>query len=154
MSMVNKLTPQILNMYINSARCIVKPVDGVSGVWIVSHFMAEQFSRGQIDVVLLLRPLASISESEANEFYDIENEIPYSHSEHATNEDIFGLKLENVLDWFSFHHINHQCNGHALYFTPSELTYLTSKGFDLFGLIQSGIAKNIAEFSDQEIPQL
>lgn len=75
------------------------------------------------DVVFLLRSLDSITEEEARYLYKgagCENE-----------------KIKDLREWI----INKSAE--QILFTPTAWIYLLSKGFDLFGLIEAGLAKEI-----------
>lgn len=71
----------------------------------------QEFLRDFSAVKLSLRPLSSIQPEEIKE-------------------------LEIELDWRSLTYTNVK----TTMFTPDEFTYLCSKGFDLFGLIENGLA--------------
>ena len=75
------------------------------------------------DVGILLRSLDSITEEEVRYLYkgaECENE-----------------KIKDLREWI----INKSAE--QILFTPTAWIYLLSKGFDLFGLIEAGLAKEI-----------
>lgn len=107
--MVTELTPSILNLYINNAWCVI---DGEE--WIISHRIAEQFARKQIDIKPILRVLSSITQEEAAEF----------------QECVFSIS-KNGVPQNDLQHLSAQSMGWL---------YLTSKGIDIFGLVPAGLA--------------
>lgn len=83
------------------------------------------------DVVFLLRRLDNITEYEALELHTI----------------VYGFEFSGVTackDWFALYGDDLQCTQiEQAIGTPAAWLYLLSKGFDLFGLIDSGLAKEI-----------
>lgn len=76
------------------------------------------------DVVFLLRRLESITEEESLGLY------------RGCRSD--NQRIKDHHEWLIA-----QINSELIMFTPSAWLYLLSKGFDLFGLIDAGLAKEI-----------
>lgn len=131
-----QLTTQILNLYINHAWCIV---DGQSeysgGDWRISHRIAEQFARGQIKVMPVLRPLNTITQQEAKEYYHLEADTPFEESIHYFANAFAYCGYATEQEWALAGFLP------PLFTHPSQTLYLCSKAFDIFGLIEAGFAK-------------
>lgn len=74
-----------------------------------------------------LRKFESITQEEAFELYALEHE----------GDVLYEIIGDTAIEWAitSF--------GGTSYMTPDQLLFLTSKGFDLFNLIEQGLAKEV-----------
>jgi len=139
---IETLTQQIAAMYLGQ-KCDIKwlytdTLDGafkVGDVWFDSKIHGAhivRLEREEVQITLHLRRLDSLTEAEARELYEVYYGIEY-----------VGTKW-TALEWFSLHiepasatvlkdHIG----------SPAAWLHLLSLGFDLFGLIDAGLAKEI-----------
>lgn len=141
---MKELTPQILAMYLGVAASV--KFNGVflrmddnscfsDGRWFISGEIIHLFGCGHCEVKPILRRLSSMSEEEAREFKKL---VPYI--------DHIGFASGRWQYWEHEEEGNHETrrvckvtsdiNGLPLIVMP----YLLSKSFDLFGLIDSGLA--------------
>lgn len=98
------------------------------------------------DVIFHLRRLESITEEEARELYKISRgeEWDYEYNSYAANRDRGMGKIWSCLEnWWMGNYEMFAENGNWLIGDPNAWLYLISKGFDLFGLIDKGLAKEI-----------
>ncbi len=89
--------------------------------------------------ILHLRPLSSLTEAEARELY----EIKYCEAWGVDFERL-GMEVESCLERFWKEDIElYAPEGKLLIGSPAVWLHLLSLGFDLFGLIDAGLAKEI-----------
>jgi len=142
--MKNELTPQIAALYIGQ-KCTVTSKnssflsdyygDGES-VTITPNFLQE-IVNGRCEVILHLRPLDSLTEAEARELYKIKYGETWEKSFHDIN-----IKVSPCLENFWKSDIElYNDEGKLLIGSPAIWLKLLSWGFDLFGLIDQGLAK-------------
>lgn len=150
MNKIEKITPQIAALYLG-AKCDVE--------WLATQVFSlieagEIWSDSQVDSVNLyrlgdglikltphLRRLDSITEQEAREIYQISNGEPWKLREEWMDEDDEDRSAlrnywNNTDEWYTDEK-NMEIG------RPQVWLYLLSKGFDLFGLIEQGLAKEI-----------
>lgn len=154
------LTPQLLAMYLGQ-RCRYKYVDWVS--WYEGEIVPSKLNDIQdlsFEIKPLLRPLSDITEDEINDLYIFlefdkeisEREYPDIHKtggKRCEREDDC-IIIDNDNDWGMEVRINKHgqvlktCKDNREDYSGEEqpviFKYLLSKGFDLFGLIESGLA--------------
>lgn len=93
------------------------------------------------EIQLLLRPLSDMTEEEAIEFVKL-NEFDY-YGEHPnkriykTYKNEFG---ETIVSWGEGYN-SKEVPTAIKRFRPNEFNYLLKQGFDLFGLLDAGLAK-------------
>lgn len=128
-----ELTSQILNLYVGEKCTLI----GVSREWEehINHLHINFHGEG-FGVIPHLRRISSITEEEAREFLALSGDIPF---ERLSISDFY----KNEQEWFLGLVAIKQRGAPA--YTPAEFLYLTSKGFDLFGLIEAGLAKEVSE---------
>jgi hypothetical protein len=133
-----ELTEQILRLYMGRECTYDSKFD--AGIGIVTDGIICWREEGTFEVTPHLRPLSSITEDEANEFWAVSNDRPY----HGYASGLFeGPFHKNTVEWFySFY--TKWGPGETSY-TAAEFLYLISKGFDLFGLIDAGLAKEVTQ---------
>lgn len=136
--MSNKIPANILALY-TGQRCIITckqgsaPIGPGSAVIVdtVSPSTAYFMESGNHEVTIYLRRISSITEGEAADLHEIR----------------FGTR--EVKHWHSAIHWWHDFSCDELYVrqtmigNPYVWAYLLEKGFDLFGLIDKGLAKEI-----------
>ena len=139
---IEKITPQIAALYLG-AKCDLE--------WLYTDTVDNLFVSGDIwkdidirpaSVQLLideqaritphLRRLDSITEAEAREVFAIAN--GYEADKNSFTSCLSWLARENALDY---------SNKEIEIGNPSVWLYLLGKGFDLFGLIEQGLAKDV-----------
>ena len=141
---IKKITPQIAALYLGQ-KCVSTFITNI-GVWKVGDIFNGKVTgetiaalyNDEILVELHLRRLDSITEDEARDIYKIRGGISW--------EVAYGA-LGNGYDCLN----NFWLDDTECYKEESELSigkpaawlYLLSKGFDLFNLIDSGLAKEI-----------
>lgn len=141
--MIDKITPQIAALYLGQ-KCEPTGKDSIflaayygdgSLVPIIPNFVQE-IANDRCEVILHLRRLESITEDEARELYKVRYLEGWCVND---SKDVYP-----ALDCF--------WENHSELFTPEKVflvghpptwLYLLSKGFDLFGLIDAGLAKEI-----------
>jgi hypothetical protein len=133
---IDKITPQIAALYLGQkcdSRYLISGISGSTRVETldVSHILL--LSELTAEIAPHLRRLESITEEEARELYMLATGMVWE--KRSTGDClfnwVFAQKKENIQ---SIYH----CIG-----IPSAWLYLLSKGFDLFGLIDAGLAKEI-----------
>ena len=140
---IEKITPQIAALYLG-AKCdlewmytdTVEDSFQKGDVWQDSKIGVAHVSRiehGEISITPHLRRLESITEEEAREVYEVKYCTPCQFSDDYSAIDMFWEREVG----------NYDEQGSILIGTPAVWLYLLSKGFDLFGLIESGLAKEI-----------
>lgn len=138
---IEKITPQIAALYFGQ-KCDVKwlytdTIDDafkIGDIWSHSEIHGAhitRLTREEISIIPHLRRLESITEDEARELYEIFHDVPWEKSYECKRYWEFD-------DGFSMPTTMKFCVG-----VPAAWIYLLSKGFDLFGLIDSGLAKEI-----------
>jgi hypothetical protein len=132
-----ELTEQILRLYYGQPCTIKGDFSEWSGY--VNQYSVFEFCAINRLIYPHLRSLSSITEYEAREFWGLSNEKPYE----PYNIDDMGICHNNAIEWF---HLFYTDWGHErIYYAAAEFLYLTSKGFDLFGLIDAGLAKEVQQ---------
>jgi hypothetical protein len=149
----DKITPQIAALYLGQ-KCDVR--------WEINDFDEGAFSEGdvwhdsrvngshinrlfkvEITLTLYLRPLSSLTEEEAQEIYLIRYDETWENSLSYWITEAHG-EFPKCLDtyWGEFVEL-YQEEGKMRIGDPAIWLYLLGKGFDLLGLIEQGLAKNI-----------
>ena len=135
--MENKLTPQIAALYLGQ-KCqspegegIILGVDNVGNVEVEFGIMGPDFS--QIyevgEILPILRRLDSLTENEARELY----KVCYPSDTELDAESFLG-------DWWNKYDEWYVKTKYFIFGKPAAWLKLLSWGFDLFGLIDSGLA--------------
>lgn len=128
-----ELTPQILRMYVGRdcqvTHNVIYETSQIDEVLLIAH------NAKNAKVIPHLRPLSSITEDEANEFWKVSNVGDFAPN------PIDGIDQDTPLQWFEAFYSRWGVL-HTVYTAP-EFLYLLSKGFDLFGLIEAGLAKEV-----------
>jgi hypothetical protein len=129
--MIDKITPQIAALYLGQ-KC-----ENTSGsIYTVSNTDIYSFADGTESwrkLTLHLRRLESITEEEARELYTLATGMVWT--KRSSGSCLFNWIFAQRKD--SMQSLYH-CIG-----IPAVWIYLLSKGFDLFGLIDAGLAKEI-----------
>jgi len=127
---IEKITPQIAALYIGQKATRLKnrwdfTLEGVvgGGAYCVDGYVCPIHN-----IELYLRRLESMTEEEAREVYEIEYEIAFDPKNYDSAIP-FVVRGSNPSK--SYPHY------------PQGFLHLLSKGFDLFGLIDAGLAKEI-----------
>ena len=129
---IEKITPQIAALYLGQ-KCDISPQPGLEVLTDmfddeITAFNLGHLKPGNITITLHLRRLESITEEEATEVYRLAG---WNTKIECRNDFIHGI--DNIdIDSID------QIIGH-----PAVWLYLLSRGFDLFGLIDAGLAKEI-----------
>lgn len=140
--MIEKITPQIAALYIGQ-KCdlewLITDRDDVfmaGEVWHDSVIIGATITRlksQHIAIVPHLRPIESLTEFEARDLFEI-----------ATAGVVWEKRSESCLEkWWKVLDIEQYIVGHALIGSPLVWLKLLEWGFDLFGLILAGLAKEI-----------
>ncbi len=142
--MKNELTPQIAALYLGQ-KCETISLEPIlkrsrTEYPAITPTLLEWMINGHIQIVPHLRPLSTITEAEARELYEIQKGEKWNTQMYDQDEPLNGLCLEKwwiksdewYLSWSEF------CIG-----SPLVWLKLLSLGFDLFGLIDAGLAKEI-----------
>lgn len=137
--MIDKITPQIAALYLGQ-KCEPTGKDSIflaayygdgSLVPIIPNFVQE-IANDRCEVILHLRRLESITEEEARELYHVSEGVEW------------GLDSSCLINyWLDYEEDYYQGSDRNIG-NPAAWIYLLSKGFDLFGLIDAGLAKEIA----------
>jgi len=90
------------------------------------------------DVVFLLRRLDNITEDEARELYFASNGITWE-----TSYGALGYRYDCLNNFWLEQEEFYRAGYERIIGNPAAWLYLLGKGFDLFGLIDSGLAKEI-----------
>jgi len=152
--MKNELTQQIVALYIGQ-KCDAVWVNGpnkdgtheriIDGTCL--SLMENNAITHRISITPHLRPLSSLTEAEARELYLIHqghewSENPYSKPGWKSNPDGTG---ECLTEWWGFKFNRYaEISAHQIG-SPAVLLRLLEWGFDLFGGIESGWAKEIED---------
>lgn len=138
--MIKEVTPQIAALYLGQKCDVEWLIDykscGIQKgvVWtdiVFEDFMLKWIAQKDVKIIPYLRRLSSITDEEALDLYNIK----------------FGESV--VRNWPSALHWWHDLNGDELWVMEAQIgnpriwLYLLSKGFDLFGLIDAGLAKEV-----------
>lgn len=131
---IETLTPQIAALY--AVQKATRPRDfTLEGVVWGGAYCVDGYVCPVHNIVLHLRPLSSLTEAEARELYEIAKGEPWTYSTR---------KVESCLEyWWS---ASDEGAFPVQFFqigTPSVWLHLLSLGFDLLGLIEAGLAKEI-----------
>lgn len=122
-----ELTPQILRLYAGQKFTIQYNGEGYSSM---PH----------------LRRLSSLTEDEARELFKISRgeEWDYQYNSSLANKERKNGKIWSCLEnWWAGDYEMFDENGNWIIGDPTAWLYLLSKGFDLFGLIEAGLAKEV-----------
>ena len=106
-----------------------------AGIGIVTDGIICWMEEGTFEVTPHLRQLSGITEDEARDIYNLATGMIWTKvSKYSCLENWWELHTEATLknSW--------QCVG-----IPNVWLYLLSKGFDLFGLIDAGLAKEVTQ---------
>ena len=124
---IEKITPQIAALYLGQ-KCDIK-FDKLAQCEVkISTIVIGLFEGGRVTITPHLRRLESITEEEATEVYRLAG---WNTKIECRNDFIHGI--DNIdIDSID------QIIGH-----PAVWLYLLSRGFDLFGLIDAGLAKEV-----------
>lgn len=132
--MIDKITPQISALYLGQ-KC--ESTNGASfciasvSLWGVTD--GDRFHAPFEGLTLHLRRLESLTEEEARELYKLATGMVWT--KRSSGSCLFNWVFAQKKD--SMQSLYH-CIG-----IPAAWLYLLSKGFDLFGLIDAGLAKEI-----------
>jgi len=146
--MENKLTPQIAALYLGQ-KCqspegegIILGVDNVGNVEVEFGIMGPDFS--QIyevgEILPILRRLDSLTENEARELY----QVCYPSDTELDAESFLG-------DWWNKYDEWYVKTKYFIFGKPAAWLKLLSWGFDLFGLIDSGLAIDAATLKTETV---
>lgn len=134
-----------LHLYLG-AGCIMKAGKGVSEDY---YSVVEWSDIGYPHNVtaLILRPLSDMTEEEASDLIKFES-APHRHA----SIDVFDITDNHI--WYVDGEMWHGDGVSEMYdkyikfneLSPDQFKYLLSKGFDLFGLIEAGLAINATTF--------
>jgi hypothetical protein len=131
-----ELTEQILRLYVGRFFG-----NGEDKVEIIGNIrLGLDDSWGIEQMLPHLRRLSSITEEEAREFWGVSNDKPYQACASGLFEGPFH---KNAVEWFEAFYT--KWGPRETSYTAAEFLYLTGKGFDLFGLIEAGLAKEVSE---------
>ena len=134
-----ELTEQILRLYVGR-ECTIERKFYSSKAFIDEHSIDILGSVWSF-VTPHLRRLSSITEEEANEFWALTNDREFSKPYADNFYDL--TEYKTVSEWFNAFYgkwgVLHT------FYNASEFLYLTGRGFDLFGLIEAGLAKEVSE---------
>lgn len=140
--MIKEVTPQIAALYLGQ-RCDIEWLreDEFSGIKKGEAWTDLTIDSGRIQWVVSmeakiiphLRRLSSMTEAEAREVYRFVFAIDFS------TESFF----ESAKEWLSHKDDPINDNINLVIGIPSAWLYLLSKGYDLFGLIDAGLAKEV-----------
>lgn len=137
--MIDKITPQIAALYLGQ-KCTATWIANYKP-WVVGDAYDTDINHERIglleDEYILIEPhlrrLESITEDEARELFEISNGYKPDKN-----------KFVSCLDWWNMRNvIDDYSNKEIEIGNPAAWLYLLSKGFDLFGLIDAGLAKEI-----------
>lgn len=126
---LDKITPQIAALYLGQ-KCEKKDY-GVCffladvNLWHVTD--GDRIIANFENITLHLRRLDSITEDEARELYEMEHDKQFSSDTYKSAKAF--LQRDDEMN----------------YFRPTTMLYLLGKGFDLFGLIDAGLAKDVSQ---------
>lgn len=129
-----ELTAQILGMYLGR-RCDVEIKNDYTYIDsdVITPALVGYFVLGDVDITPHLRRLESITEEECREVFKLVYGTPWDNGDNCSKDWFL-----NVFNSFNF-------GKHFAIGTPSAWLYLLSCGFDLFGLIDAGLAKEVSE---------
>ncbi len=129
---IETLTPQIAAMYLGQ-KCTCKWIEsGDSADFKISTLTLNDLSYSLVVVTPHLLRLESLTEAEARELYEITKGHPFDRED--SGEDALEYLKEYYITFYGFDSLIGQ---------PHAWLHLLSKGFDIFGLIDAGLAKEI-----------
>lgn len=138
--MIKEVTPQIAALYLGQKCDVEWLIDykscGIQKgvVWtdiVFEDFMLKWIAQKDVKIIPYLRRLSSMTEAEAREVYRFVFAIDFS------TESFF----ESAKEWLSHKDDPINDNINLVIGIPSAWLYLLSKGYDIFGLIDAGLAK-------------
>lgn len=129
-----ELTAQILGMYIGRrANIEFKNYYTATDSDVITPALVGYFVLGDVDVTPHLRRLGSITEEECREVYLLENGEAW-----GSETDCKMNYWDEPEEWY--------CPNRLIVIgTPKVWLYLLSRGFDLFGLIDAGLAEEVEQ---------
>ena len=144
--MIDKITPQIAAMFLGQ-KCDVEflcsdKIDSafeVGDIWPDSTIHGRHLSRvkaGEVKLTPHLRRLESMTEEEAREIIKL-----YKGRDAKLGDNLCDLWEKQT------------CDIEDAIGSPAVWLYLLSKGFDLFGLIDAGLAKEIAPANPADLDE-
>jgi|688.fasta_scaffold1181685_2 hypothetical protein len=133
-----ELTKQILRLYVGREATIYR---GDIYVHVLEIKNVDIFLLDSYRYIPHLRRLSSITEDEANEFWELTNDREFSK---PYSDDFYDLtEYKTVSEWFNAFY--GKWGVLQTFYNASEFLYLTGRGFDLFGLIEAGLANEVSE---------
>mgnify|MGYP003527802356 CR=1 FL=1 len=152
---IETLTPQILALYLGQ-KCefpsngdiqygFIGSVNN-AGFLTVNWGLIESGKRACHEVTPHLRRLESLTEAEARELYEISRgeKWDYEYNSYAANRDRGDGEMWSCIEnWWMGNYEMFAENGNWLVGDPNVWLHLLSLGFDLFNLIDAGLAKEI-----------
>ena len=135
--MIEKFDTRLAGLYIG-CKCDItwNLADGTVEVWPGEDLCTKtlyELGEGNLSVVPHLRSMDSLTELEARDLFEI-----------ATAGVVWEKRSESCLKkWWEVLDIEQYIVGHALIGSPLVWLKLLEWGFDLFGLIPAGLAKEI-----------
>ncbi len=133
-----ELTKQILRLYVGREATIYR---GDIYVHVLEIKNVDIFLLDSYRYIPHLRRLSSITEEEANEFWELTNDREFSK---PYSDDFYDLtEYKTVSEWFNAFY--GKWGVLQTFYNASEFLYLTGRGFDLFGLIEAGLANEVSE---------
>jgi hypothetical protein len=137
-----ELTEQILRLYVGRKCTILSQSGYKMFVRDIDNGVFWEFEPFEFDrITPHLRRLSSITEEEANEFWALTNDRDFSK---PYSDNFYDLtEYKTVSEWFNAFYGKYGVL--QTFYNASEFLYLTGKGFDLFGLIEAGLAKEVSE---------
>lgn len=138
-----ELTPQILRLYVGKMCTLV----GLTSQWdaIITDLNVEYLADGYT-VIPHLRKLSSLTEQEACELFKISRneDWDYNYNSSLANRDRQMGKAWSCLEnWWDGDYEMYAENGNWILGEPYAWLKLLEWGFDLFGLIEVGLAKEV-----------
>ena len=141
-----ELTPQILRLYVGRL-CDLNCLGDRAKKEITDFLILKHAESGSI-ITPHLRSLSSITEEEARDLFKISrgDDWDYGYNSSIANRDRNNGKLWSCLEnWWKGDYEMFAENGNWIIGEPEAWLYLLSKGFDLFGLIEAGLAKEVEQ---------
>lgn len=134
MSNIKKITPQIAALYLGQ-KCDIDTHDGKGPF--VGHIYPMDITQIGATITPHLRRLDSITEEECQEVFEIMTGIGW----YQGRCKFLWWESNPIYDVATKFH----CIGH-----PAAWLYLLSRGFDLFGLIDAGLAKEVTTQTNEK----
>jgi len=138
---IEKITPQIAALYLGQKCDWLHIETEMFGQRVIDGLTVEHVREGAFKITPHLRRLESMTEEEAREVYEIRYGETWEKSFHDINIEVSPC-LENF--WKEYIEL-YSPEGSLLIGFPDVWLHLLSKGFDLFGLIDAGLAKEITQ---------